>query len=133
VHVAALLAGGAVGLLGSFVHGYTTHGVPLGIIVALALSGAVFATSGLAARARSAALFAAGGWLLVVATLSLQRPEGDLVVPASTLGYCWLLGGALVAGVCLAWPYGGAAYPRRGDRLPGTPYRAASGSAEDGR
>lgn len=105
VHGVAVVAGAAAGVLGSFVHAYTTHRVPVGLLVALALSLAVFGTAGLAGRARSGTLAAAAGWLLAVAYLSLQRPEGDLVVPASTLGYCWLLGGTLVAGVAIALPY----------------------------
>ncbi|MGZ4611353.1 MAG: DUF6113 family protein [Actinomycetes bacterium] len=105
VHGVALVVGAAAGVLGSFVHAYTFHGLPVGLLVALALSLAVFATGGLAAGARSGALAAAAGWLVAVAYLSLQRPEGDLVVPASTLGYCWLFGGTLVAGAALAFPY----------------------------
>jgi hypothetical protein len=101
----AFLAGVAAGVLGSFVHGYQLHGVPVGLLVALALSFVVFGTAGLTVRARSGALAAASGWLLAVAYLSLQRPEGDLVVPASTLGYLWLFGGTAVSGVAIAVPY----------------------------
>jgi Family of unknown function (DUF6113) len=105
LHGVAFVAGAGAGVLGSFVHGYQWHGVPVGLLVALALSLAVFGTAGLAVRARSGAIAAAAGWLLAVGVLSLQRPEGDLVVSASTLGYLWLLGGTVVAGAAIAIPY----------------------------
>lgn len=97
--VPAALAGAVAGLLGSFVHALEPGGLPLGLLLAAALSAAVFVTSGLAAG-RPGAVAAAGGWLLVVLLLASQRPEGDLVVPGSTEGYLWLLGGMLVAGAC---------------------------------
>lgn len=97
--VPAALAGAVAGLLGSFVHALEPAGLPLGLLVAWALSAAVFVTAGLA-LGRPGAVAAAGGWLLVVLLLSSQRPEGDLVVPGSAEGYLWLLGGMLVAGSC---------------------------------
>jgi len=48
------------------------------------------------------------GWLVAVLVLASRRPEGDLVVPGSVAGYVWLLGGTLLAGVCVALPYSGA-------------------------
>jgi hypothetical protein len=44
-----------------------------------------------------------------VLLFSMPRPEGDLVVPGDALGYAWLLGGVVVAGLAIAWPY--APYP----------------------
>ena len=97
--VPAALAGAVAGLLGSFVHALEPAGLPVGLLLARALSAAVFVTCGLA-LGRPGAVAAAGGWLLVVLLLASQRPEGDLVVPGSTVGYLWLLGGMLVAGAC---------------------------------
>ena len=120
--VPAVLAGAVAGLLGSFVHALEPAGLPLGLLVALALSAGVFLTMGLA-FGRPAVAAAALGWLLVVLLLSTQRPEGDLVVTGSLVGYGWLLGGFLVAGGCLA--------PRSaGARRPAVP---PSAGAEDGR
>lgn len=121
--VPAALAGAVAGLLGSFVHALAPAGLPLGLLVAWALSAAVFVTCGLA-LGRPGAVAAAGGWLLVVLLLAGQRPEGDLVVPGSTEGYLWLLGGMLVAGACTV-----PRYPPPGRRPPAPP----SAGREDGR
>jgi hypothetical protein len=106
-HLLALVAGAAAGLLGSFTFAYTRASLPVGLLVALGLCLAVFVAAGLVLRSRGAAAVAAAGWLVTVGFLSVQRPEGDLVVPATTLGYCWLLVGAVVAGLSLAVPYAG--------------------------
>lgn len=121
--VPAALAGALAGLLGSFVHALEPAGLPLGLLVAGALSAAVFVTSGLA-LGRPGAVAAAGGWLLVVLLLASQRPEGDLVVPGSVEGYLWLLGGMLVAGLCIV-----PRYRPPGRRPPDSP----SAGTEDGR
>jgi hypothetical protein len=104
-YVLALAGGAAAGLLGSFTFAYTEASWPVGLVVALALCLAVFVTAGLALRSRGAAGLACAGWLVLVGLMSMQRPEGDLVVPATTLGYIWLLVGTLLAGLSLAVPY----------------------------
>jgi hypothetical protein len=106
VHAVALVAGAAAGLIGSFKFSYARGDLPVGLAVTLAMSFAVFVSAGLVARSRGAALSAAAGWLVVVGVLSMQRPEGDLVVPATGPGYAWLLGGTVVAGLGIALPYG---------------------------
>lgn len=121
--VPALLAGAVAGLLGSFVHALEPAGLPVGLLVAGALSAAVFVTCGLA-LGRPGAVGAAAGWLVVVLLLATQRPEGDLVVPGSTEGYLWLLGGMVVAGACTVPRY------RRPDRRRPDP---PSADREDGR
>jgi N-acetyl-1-D-myo-inositol-2-amino-2-deoxy-alpha-D-glucopyranoside deacetylase len=105
LHGAALVVGVVAGVLGSFVHPLVAGGVPVGLLCAYALSGAVFVAAGLAVRARSGAAVAAAGWLLPVLLFSSPRPEGDLVVAGDALGYAWLLGGVVVAGLAIAWPY----------------------------
>jgi N-acetyl-1-D-myo-inositol-2-amino-2-deoxy-alpha-D-glucopyranoside deacetylase len=130
VHVAALAAGLVVGVLGSFVHPLTWAGLPYGLLLGLALTGSLVATGGLVTRSRSGALVATAGWLLAVGTMSLPRPEGDLIVPATALGYAWLLGGTLVAGLAMAVPYRllpGASHGAPADR------GAPSGAARIGR
>jgi hypothetical protein len=101
----ALAAGAVAGVLGSFVYAYEWHGLPVGLVVALAMSAGVFGTAGLLLGRRGAAA-AAIGWVLPVLVLSSRRPEGDLVVPATATGYAWLLGGMAlaVAGVVVPYP-----------------------------
>jgi Family of unknown function (DUF6113) len=101
----AVLGGVAVGLIGSFVHGITAYGVPVGLLAGLLLTLAVCATAGLATGSRGPAACAAFGWVSIVFLLTTRRPEGDLVVPGTLLGYVWLLGGTLVAGAAVSWPY----------------------------
>jgi N-acetyl-1-D-myo-inositol-2-amino-2-deoxy-alpha-D-glucopyranoside deacetylase len=114
LHALAVAAGVAAGVLGSFVHALTVGGFPVGLVCGLALSAAVFVAAGLAAGSRSGAAAAAGGWFLPLLALSAPRPEGDLVVAGDAVGYLWLVGGTVVAGAAVAWPYGrsrGAAAP----------------------
>ena len=103
--VLAVLGGLGAGLLGSFVHGSAAYGVPVGLLTALGLSLSVFSVAGLAARSRGPTALAVAGWMLMVLVLSLRRPEGDLVVPATLLGYLWLLGGMATAAAALSVPY----------------------------
>jgi hypothetical protein len=101
----AMLGGLGAGLLGSFVHADTSYGVPVGLLAGLGLSLAVFVTAGLTARSRAPAAGAALGWVVAAVLLSVRRPEGDLVVPGTLLGYVWLLGGTVLAGAAVSWPY----------------------------
>lgn len=104
LHGLAVAAGAIAGVLGSFVHALPTAGLPGGLLCALVLSVAVFATARLVAGSRSGAAAAAAGWLLPVLLLSAPRAEGDLVVAGSGVGYTWLLGGTLLAGLAIGWP-----------------------------
>ncbi len=79
--------------------------MPVGLLAALVLTLAVCAAAGLGTRSRGPAAGAALGWVGIVVVLSTRRPEGDLVVPGTLLGYAWLLGGTLVAGAAVSWPY----------------------------
>jgi hypothetical protein len=104
-YLVALAAGAAAGLLGSYKYNYTYAWVPVGLLVSLCLIGAVFVTAGLALRSRGAAALAAVGWVAAAMVMSTNGPGGDLVVPASGLGYSWLLGGFVVALVSVGLPY----------------------------
>lgn len=119
LHAAALLVGGTSGLLGSFVHPLRVVGVPVGLLCGLALTVAAVAAGGLVTRSRTGAAAAAAGWVVPVLLLSVPRPEGDLVVPGTALGYLWLLGGTVVVGATVAWPYAGAGRPSSAGGLGG--------------
>jgi hypothetical protein len=133
-YLVALAAGAAAGLLGSFKYNYTYAWVPVGLLVALCLIGAVFVTSGLALRSRGAAALAAAGWVVAAMVMSMNGPGGDLVVPASGLGYSWLLAGFLVAVVSVGVPYAAimTAPPRTAERAD-TPAEESSGRARSRR
>lgn len=109
----AAVAGVVAGVLGSFAQGYTTDGLPTGLLAGLGLLGAVLVTAGTLTRSRGGVLVAGGGWLLTVLLLAAPRPEGDLIVPGTGLGYAWLLGGMVVVGLLAIGSYGGA--PRRAE------------------
>lgn len=119
LHAAAVAVGAVAGLLGSFVHPLRLLGLPTGLLCGLALTAVAVAASGLLAGERSGALAAAIGWVAPVLLLSAPRPEGDLVVPGTALGFAWLVGGTVVAGVAVSWPYAGSGRSsghRPGDR-----------------
>ena len=75
--------------------------VPAGVLVAvvgnlgLGLAGARIVGS------RLGALVPALGWLLVVLTLGSPRPEGDVVISSSAMGYAFLGLGTAAAAVAL--------------------------------
>lgn len=102
LYVGAALGGAAAGLLGSFAHPLRLTGLPVGLVLGLVLSGVVFTAARTVSRARSAVGAAALGWCVPVLLLSARRPEGDLVIPATGLGYAWLLGGLGLAAVSVA-------------------------------
>ena len=110
-HGLLILPGALAGGLGSFVHAVRIAGLPVGLSCALALSAAVFVTGGLLTATRSGPAAAAAGWLGPVLLLSAPRAEGDLVVSGDLLGYAWLLGGMLLAGLALAVPWQAVAGP----------------------
>jgi hypothetical protein len=137
-HLLALGAGVAAGVLGSFTFAYTRWSLPVGLLVALSLCLAVFLWAGLLLRSRGAAGVATAGWLVTVGLMSMQRPEGDLIVPATALGYCWLLVGIMVAGCSLAVPYaaitaGSAGGARRTEPAADALPAESSGTAPAGR
>jgi hypothetical protein len=112
VHVGLLVLGFAVGVLGSFVHAVGPSEpvqVPLGLLWAYVLTAAVLAVGRLAAGGRSGAAAVSVGWVGALLLLSAPRPEGDLVVTGSLVGYAWLLGGLVVCAVAVGWPTAAAA------------------------
>lgn len=125
MRAAALLVAGAIGIgvgvLGAFVHGMSVRviGVSLsvGVLPALAGLAALLVLTGLLLRSRLALLAPAVGWAVAVFPLAVPRPEGDLVVAGTVGGYVFLLGGALLIGMCMTLPYGGVS----ADRLAGLP------------
>ncbi|PZR55510.1 hypothetical protein DNL40_01405 [Xylanimonas oleitrophica] len=97
--VLAVLLGAVMGALGTATHRTVWHELPLGVVVALALT----ASTAVLCRAWSGygTLLAAGvGWVAAVQVLALPGRGGDVLVPdpAAGLPFGW-------AG--LLWSYGG--------------------------
>jgi hypothetical protein len=133
-YLLALAAGVAAGLTGSFKFGYTYGWLPVGLLVRLGLCLAVFMAAGLLLGSRSAAAVAAFGWLGAVVVMLPQRPEGDLIVPATALGYSWLLFGTLVACLSLGVPYAAISATGHAPGAPADlPVEESSGTAPTGR
>jgi hypothetical protein len=100
------ILGGVFGVVGSFAQGWSLGGVPVAAIALVALVFAMAWLSGRGMGGRLGATIPAVVWGVVVFVLSMRRPEGDLVVPATLAGYVFIIGGmvAAVIGVMLVPP-----------------------------
>lgn len=99
--VLALLGGVLVGVVGCFQHTRELGPLPLGLLLGLLAVFAVVVAGGVLVAGRVGAALALLGWLVPTVVLSLSGPGSDVVLPADGLGYGWLLGGALAAGLAL--------------------------------
>ena len=110
-------AGVAAGVVGSFLHDLSVElvgiGFPVGLPLALVLAAATYGLAGWLLRNRLAVLAPGVGWLVPVLVLSVPRAEGDLVVGANLAGYAFLLGGSVLIGLGVAFPYGSRGVPLR--------------------
>lgn len=96
-YVMLAVLGAVYGLVGSFVQDWTVAGVPVASIVLVVALFALVRLAGWGMGGRTGAVIPAFLWLIVVFVMSLQRPEGDLVVPATVAGYVYIIGGLLAA------------------------------------
>lgn len=101
----AAVIGAAVGTLGSLVHRVTVLGLPVGLLLGLALTGLVVTGAGVVARSRAVAGAAAAGWFGPVVLFSTPRAEGDLLVASGAVGTLWLLGGSAAVVLAAVPPY----------------------------
>lgn len=100
------LLGGVFGVVGSFAQDWAVGSVPVAAIVLVALVFALARLAGLGMGGRLGAAIPAVVWGVVVFVMSMRRTEGDLVVPGSTAGYVFIIGGmiAAVAGIMMVPP-----------------------------
>jgi hypothetical protein len=108
VRAAALLATAAAGavaaLLGTYAHLLVVGAArwPVGLLVALALTGCVAATVRTLRPVPGAAGALVAGWLVVVALAMSRRTEGDLLIVENGRGLAWLgLGVVVLIGALL--------------------------------
>jgi hypothetical protein len=99
----ALVLGAVTGALGTVSHLTAWEGLPVGLVLALAL------TTSTAVLSRAWAgygtlLAGAVGWLVAVQALSVEGPGGDVLVPATVEGLVWTYGGLLLWGVAAFLP-----------------------------
>ncbi|WP_233510198.1 DUF6113 family protein [Actinomadura craniellae] len=98
----ALAALGVVlGLVGSFTHAWLLGGVPVVLLVLLAVNLAGTWLAGWAMGGRLGGIVPAAAWTLVAVLMSTRRPEGDLIISGTLLGYGFLLGGMVTAAVAI--------------------------------
>lgn len=100
------LLGAVFGAVGSFVQNWTAGKVPVAAIVLVVLVFCMVRLAGLGMGGRLGAAIPAVMWALVAFVMSMRRAEGDLIVPGTTAGYVYIIGGMLaaVAGVMLVPP-----------------------------
>jgi hypothetical protein len=95
--------GFVVGVCGAFEY---REKAPLGLIVSLLAEGSVVVAAGINCRSRFAAALPAAAWVVTALLGAIERPEGDVVIPADNLGYAYLLGGLVLLGLLALMPYG---------------------------
>jgi len=103
------LLGAAVGVAGAFVHHLRLHvfgaSLPLGLLLALLTGVGLAVAAGLLTHSRIGAGLVAAPWLLGALPFASERPEGDLIIAGTPIGYAYLLGTALLAATTVTLPY----------------------------
>jgi len=92
-----LVLGGLEGMLGSFF--YSNSPVPL---VAIGFAVLIFVTcllAGWGLRTYGAGILPALGWMAASFILAMPRPNGSVIITATSAGEWYLYGGALAAGL----------------------------------
>ncbi|SDS74344.1 hypothetical protein SAMN04489860_2258 [Paraoerskovia marina] len=94
--IVCVALGALVAMMGTVIHRFDVAAIPVGIVIALAVSG----SGGVVARAWMGYPGLGGygiGWFAAVLALAYVAPGGDVLIPgAEAVGYVWILGGALV-------------------------------------
>ncbi len=92
-----LVLGFVVGVYGAFYSSLWVGVVPVGVVAAVVANFVMCRAAGRMLRARLSGLVPAGGWVVAMVLLSSRRPEGDLIITGSRLGYMLLFGGTIAA------------------------------------
>jgi hypothetical protein len=92
-----LVLGAVQGLFGSFQ--YSREPAPLIAIILVVIVFVTCAGCGWGIGTFAAGLLPALGWILVSFVLAMSRPNGSVIITATTAGECYLYGGALAAAV----------------------------------
>ena len=96
-YVMLFVLGAVEGLFGSFQ--YSREPAPLIAIILVLVVLVTCVGCGWGVGTFAAGLLPAVGWILVSFVLAMSRPNGSVIITASTAGECYLYGGALAAAV----------------------------------
>jgi hypothetical protein len=94
-YLALFVLGAAQGLIGSFQ--YTRGPAPLVAILLILILFATCVLAGWGLRTYSAGILPALGWIIASFILAMPRPNGSVIIEASSAGEWYLYGGALAA------------------------------------
>ena len=94
-YLALFVLGAAQGVIGSFQYGCSP--APLIAIVLILIVFATCVLAGWGLRTYSAGILPALGWLIASFILAMPRPNGSVIIEASSAGEWYLYGGALAA------------------------------------
>jgi hypothetical protein len=96
-YVLLFVLGAVQGLFGSFQ--YSREPAPLIAIILVVVVLVTCVGCGWGIGTFAAGLLPALGWIIVSFVLAMSRPNGSVIITASTAGECYLYGGALAAAV----------------------------------
>jgi Family of unknown function (DUF6113) len=94
-YLALFVLGVVQGLIGSFQYGRSP--VPLVAILLVLILFATCVLAGWGLRTYSAGILPALGWVIASFILAMSRPNGSVIIEASSAGEWYLYGGALAA------------------------------------
>jgi hypothetical protein len=94
-YLALFVLGAAQGLIGSFQ--YARGPAPLVAILLILILFATCVLAGWGLRTYSAGILPALGWIIASFILAMPRPNGSVIIEASSAGEWYLYGGALAA------------------------------------
>jgi len=93
LYVSYAVFGAMIGIIGAF-----TFNRSIVIAIGICLVNLVaFRAMGWAASTRLGAIVPSVSWALAMFVLAAARPEGDVIVPATTAGYIFIFGGMTAA------------------------------------
>jgi hypothetical protein len=102
-YLALFVLGAVQGLIGSFQ--YSRGPAPFIAILLILIMFATCVLAGWGLRTYSAGILPALGWLIASFVLAMPRPNGSVIVEASSAGEWYLYGGALAAAAGAAVPF----------------------------
>jgi hypothetical protein len=100
-YVVLFVLGALVSVCGSFVQ---TLWTPVGLLLALAATGAVFYGGLRVTGTKLGAGIPVAGWFLALMVLMVPRPEGDNVLWPTLASYAYLFVGSVLGVICATLP-----------------------------